>query len=193
MTKYLILYKKVCIPHIGTFEVIQQPPQLNVADKLVYPPSFQTNFSTEDFIPEYQYDFLASAEIEKEKIRKELFLFGEKLRNRIFQSPFYWKGFGTLRSNAGEIVFEAEKMETLSLQNIAAQKVLRENVQHRILVGDREISSQQINEGVNEIRTAIPWFIITGWAILIFTVIVIFLILYFKNFHGTATGLQTMF
>ena len=189
LTQYLFLYKKVCIPHVGMFEIIQEPPQLNVADKIFTPPGFKTKYAGEDFVPEHQFDFFSAAANEKENIKQELFSFGERLRNKIQQSPFYWKGLGTLRYHFNEIIFEAEEIKLISFQNIPAQKVLRENVQHHLLVGDRELSSREVTEALNQVKQKTPWFIIVGWMILLLAIIFILIILYAKNFEPAAAGL----
>lgn len=193
LTQYLFLYKKVCIPHIGTFEIIQQSPQLNVADKLITAPCFEIKYFSEDLVPEHQLDFFTSVEREQEKIKLELFSFGEQLKNKIQQLPFRWKGLGTLRFHFNEMIFEAEELKLLPLQNIAAQKVLRENAQHQILVGDRELSSREATEALHRAKQKTPWFITVGWIILSLATIFIFMILYAKNFEPAAAGLQTLY
>lgn len=193
LTQYLFLYKKVCIPHIGRFEIIQQSPQLNVADKLVTPPCFEIKYFNEDLVPEHQLVFFTSEEREQEKIKQELFSFGEQLKNKIQHLPFYWNGLGTLRYHFNEIIFEAEEIKLFSLQNIAAQKVLRENAQHQILVGDRELSSQEVAEALNRVKQSTPLFITVGWIVLSVAIISILIILFSKNFEPAAIGLQTLY
>lgn len=193
LTKYLIRYKRVCIPHVGTFEIVQQSPQLNVADKLIIPPSFKARYVEQDSVSEHQFNFFAASNEEKEKIKQDLFAFGERLKNKISRSSFYWNGLGTLHYKSNRVVFEPEEIQLSSLQPVPAEKVLRENVQHNVLVGDHEMTSDQVNEVLTKEEYKRPWFIIAGWIIFILAVIAIIIFLYLKNFQTASTGMQTSF
>ena len=59
-------------------------------------------------------------------------------------SPFYWKGFGWLRFTSDEMSFEPDEIRLEALQPMSAERVLRKNVQHSVLVGDQEITSGQV-------------------------------------------------
>jgi hypothetical protein len=168
-----------------------QSPQLDVADKIISSPSFITHHRREDEIPDHQFHFFTNGEGEKENFMQELFLFGEKMKKRIQNSPFYWKGFGTLRYTSNELLFEPDEIKLEGMQPIPAQKVLRENVQHNMLVGDQEMTSQQVTDVLNRVVFKRLWFIIVGWILLIIAVIVIIIYLYMNNFQTTSTGLQT--
>lgn len=187
LSKYLLQYKRVCIPHVGTFELVQASPKLNVAEKILTPPSFQTRYLNLEVIPQHQFDFLSGVS------KEELMLFGEKLKTKIQQSGFYWNGFGRLSFVSSEIKFESQPLNVDALQNIAAEKVLRENVQHNMLVGDKEMTSQQVTDALTKTVSKKPVSIIIGWVILIVAIIAIVILLYMKNFQSTSTGMQTRF
>jgi hypothetical protein len=190
LTKYLIRYKRVCIPHVGTFEIVQQSPKLDVADKLCTPPVFTTRYSEKDFIPEHQVAFF-SKEMDKTGIRHELLSFGEKMKDKIQQSAFHWKGFGTLRFTHNQLVFDPEELQIQALQAIPAGKVLRENIQHHVLVGEQQMTSGQVTEVLNQAVPKRRWDIIAGWIILALALIASIILLFIKGFQDTATGMQT--
>lgn len=191
LSKYLLQYKKVCIPHVGTFEIVQQSPQLDVADKLILPPVYVTRHITTDDIPDHQSRFFASFGVEREKPGQELFLFGEQLKRRIQSAPFHWKGFGTLLYTSSELSFQPDEIRIEGLQPVSANKVLRENVQHNMLVGDQEMTSQQVTDVLTHVEQKRPWFIIVGWALFVIALIAILILLYLNNFQKSSTGLQT--
>lgn len=188
LSKYLIQYKRVCIPHVGTFELVQLSPKLNVAEKLLTPPSFRTRYLDLEVIPQHQFDYL-SPEVTKE----QLMSFGEKLKSKIQQSGFHWNGFGKLSFSSNEIKFEAEQLTVEGLPPIPAEKVLRENVQHSVLVGDHEMTSQQVNDSLAPIESKRSVVMIVGWILLIVAVVAIVILIYTKNFRSTSTGMQTRF
>jgi len=190
LTKYLLRYKKVCIPNLGTFEIVMQSPQLDVADKRISSPVYITQYSKEEKISDHQFRFLSNGK-SKEIFIQELISFGERMKRRIRVSPFHWRGLGTLRFATNELIFEPDEIKLGSLHSVPAEKVLRENVQHSVLVGNQEMTSQQVTEALNRVEYNRPWFIIAGWILFILAMIAIIILLYMKNFQTTSTGLQT--
>lgn len=177
---------------MGTFEIVMQSPQLDVADKIISSPVFVTRHKKEDEVPEHQFHFFTNGEAADESFVQELFSFGERMYRRIQNSPFYWKGFGTLRFASNEMLFEPDEIMLAALQPVPAQKVLRENVQHQVLVGDQEMTSQQVTEVLNMPEYKRPWFIIMGWILFILAVVAIVLYLYMNSFEITSTGLKSL-
>ena len=96
-----------------------------------------------------------------------------------------------MQFNANQLVFEPEEIRLVSLQPVPAQKVLRENVQHSMLVGDQEMTSQQVTDALHQVEYKRPWFIIAGWILFIIAAIAIIILFYTNNFQNTSTGLQT--
>jgi hypothetical protein len=195
LTKYLVQYKRVSIPHIGTFEIVQQSPQLLIADKTISGPVFITRYVNNDRVTEHQVRFIASCEkTAKETLQEELSLFGQNLKSRIEQSPFRWNGFGTLRYAASGLVFDAQNIEFDSLKYVPAKKVVRENAQHTILVGDRQmISSTQITESVvhaPQNQRLLSLNVIIGWIVLFLAIILIGYLLFIGDFRPGSAGLK---
>jgi hypothetical protein len=195
LTKYLVQYKRVSIPHIGTFEIVQQSPQLLIADKTISGPVFITRYVHNDRVTEHQVRFIASCEkTAKETLQEELSLFGKNLKSRIEQSPFRWNGFGTLRYAASGLVFDPQNIEFDSLKYVPARKVVRDNAQHTVLVGDRQMmSSTQITEPVKDIPQTkhTPALNLTiGWIILFVAILVIAYLLFVGDFRPGSAGLK---
>jgi hypothetical protein len=191
LSKYLLQYNRVCIPGIGTFEIVMLPSQLDVANKLISSPGYITRYKNEEDLSDHQLHFLSNESTRSENAGNELFSFGEKLKGRIQNSSFYWKGFGTLQYTSSEIVFEPDRKQLEAMQPVPAQKVLRENVQHSMLVGDQQMTSQQITEVLNPPKHKRPWAMIVGWILLALALIAIVLFLYSRHFQISSTGLQT--
>jgi hypothetical protein len=169
-----------------------QSSQLDVADQLISSPVFITQHRRDDDVPHHQFHFFTNGEVKEEDIMQELFSFGERLNKKIQNSPFHWKGFGTLRYDSNQMLFEPDEIKLEALQHVPAQKVLRENVQHQVLVGDHEMTSEQVTEVLNTVEYKRPWFIIVGWILFILAVVAIIVYLYMNNFKTTSTGLKTL-
>lgn len=189
LTKYLLRHKHLYIPHVGRFEILQTPAQLNVAEKEIIPPAYQTTFSAGDEMPPAPVKYVAAWGAGGES--SGLSGFGEKLRRQIQASGFQWKGLGTFSFRSGQINFKPDNIALAALQPIPAQKVLRENVQHHVLVGDQEVTSEQvISHAVHVPKKRRPWFITAGWLLLGAAVIAVAVFLYLKHFQTTSTGMQ---
>ncbi len=190
LTKYLVRYKRVCIPNVGTFEIVMQSPQLDVADKRISSPVYTIQHNVNEQIPDHQLVFFARDGMEHESLKREFFAFGERMRRQIQNSPFYWKGFGTLRFSSNEMLFEPEEIRLEALQPMTAEKVIRKNVQHNVLVGDQEMTSHQVTQALTRVEHKRSWYIIAGWILLAVAVAAIVLYLYSKNFETSSTGLN---
>jgi hypothetical protein len=94
-----------------------------------------------------------------------------------------------LKYSSNSIVFEPESIHLSSLQAVPAQKVMRENVQHNVLVGDREVS-RQATDVVGESFSRRPLFITIGWIVLGLAVAAIAVVLYLGKFQITSSGLR---
>jgi hypothetical protein len=191
LTKYLVQYGHVCIPHIGRFEIVQQSPLLEVAEQRVQPPFFTTRYLKQDTVPDHQFSYLTVA-AGNFNVRRELLNFGEELREAAKHHPVKWNGFGTLRFASNELVFEPESIQIPSLDYVPARKVMRENVQHNMLVGDREMSSQQVTDELNKFSSKRSWVKIIGWTILALAIIAIIFLLFQERFQTSSTGLRTL-
>lgn len=151
LTKYLLQYKKVVIPHIGRFDLQPHSATFDFAEKLIYPATYKTRFTFEDGVAEHQINYIAAATGSEERaIVQQLDELGAALKNKVQQQAFEWQGIGQLKwSDSSGIIFHPAAISLSGWQPVNANKVLREKVQHTVLVGDREVhtsGSQQTDE-----------------------------------------------
>ena len=194
LTKYLIQYKRVSIPHIGTFEIVQQSPELHIADKLITAPVFTTRYVNNDRVPDHQFLFFANSERSgRERLQEKLSSFGKNLNSRIQQHPFCWNGFGTLRYNASELIFDPQSIDLDSMKNITASKVTRQHAQHSVLVGDHQMVGQQVTEVLHQPETKKPRDLrmIIGWVVFSLALAAVIVILILGKFQSGASGLRS--
>jgi hypothetical protein len=191
LTKYLIQYRKVCIPRIGTFEIIQQSPQLRVADQMMTAPVYLMNFSKQDHMPEHQaYFFGGKSHDERVAAEHELINFSQELKMRMQQGPFHWNGFGTLHMSSGEIVFEPKTVVLDALQKVPAEKVIRQNVAHTIVVGDQETTTHRMSEMLHQSFYKKP-VLIAGWIVVLLAILALVFVLYLGKFQISAAGMKS--
>jgi hypothetical protein len=191
LTKYLLQYKRVTIPHVGSFQIRSKAAELDVADKKVLAPAFVTEYSGSDAVSEHQYHYIASIlEQDRNSVTNEMVQFGQWLKERIVSDTFKWNGLGTLKNRRGEIVFEAEQMQIPSLGTIAAGKVIRENASHTVLVGEREHSSEEMTERLQVVHpeTKKSHLHLIGWIVLVLAILAIIYFVYAGSFSSLSSG-----
>ena len=192
LTKYLLQYRRLSIPHVGTFELVQQSPEFNVVDKIILPPSFRLNWNHNEAMPDHQLSYIAATiQTDKEKIREDLDVFGQNFKKQMLKKPFYWKGIGTIKADNGTIDIDGGILRIDGLQSVAAHKLLRENAQHHMLVGDREMTSGQAAGKLSQTGRKKPYELWIAWILLILAVLAIAFLLYKNGFNPLSTGLRT--
>lgn len=174
LTAQLLQTKHLHIPYVGNFHMEDHAAVLHFADRLLHPPYASITFKP--------IDGEATNDEAGPNFSNDLVRFGRDVKTGLTTSPFFWTGIGTLRIENGQVVFQP--LDTLSLSPVAANKVLRENRQHQILVGDQQQSSADISfigEGIERKKTWI-WI---GWVILLIAMLVVAFIFYKE---GTSFG-----
>jgi hypothetical protein len=191
LTKYLLQYRRLSIPNVGTFKLVQQPAEFNVVDKLVLPPEFLLNWSHNDSLPEHQLSYLAaSVKADKEAVRDELEQFGGKFKTKIEKESLSWKGIGTLKKDNGVVVIEKELLQPEGLNAVPAHRILRENVEHSMLVGDQQMTSQQVTDSLSQGDKKRSYIVIIGWILFALTLLAIVFLLYKNGFNPLSSGLK---
>jgi len=192
ITKYLLQYRKVAIPHIGSFEIRYQPAQLDVADKKMIAPVFVTEFSSTDTVNEHQYNYITSSlHAERNTVSNDLARFGEQLKEKIASTPVNFNGLGVLKKTGQRIIFEPQEIVFDGLQPVYASKVIRENASHTVLVGERERNSIEMAESLQATPDSKRSYLhLISWILLLLAIAAIIYILYEGSFQPSAAGLN---
>ena len=210
--KFLVKYKKIDLPGVGTLTLRVQPAQSRFVDQTFLPPKYYVTFEQDRIVANveaHEQDTVTQKRImpsrkvfswiavnygltEREAvIRFNDFLFD--LRNELEAGKkIVWSGIGTLGKEGGdEIKFNADKNELPWLQQTFAKKVIRENAEHTMLVGETEKTSAQMSEILLNPRSVKDklayWWV---WPLAVIIAIFIFLGWYFseRGISGNATG-----
>lgn len=186
LTSYLLQYKKVTVPNVGTLRLVQEPPRLNVADKQLEPPSFVVKMDSEENPSEHQLNFLHLAHKDNDAIATKLQFFGNSVRQKMNEGGFDWEGLGRFTNDSKTI-----SVPIGALAPLPAQKVIRHDAPHNVLVGDKEISSAHVFERNTDFRTTRSKrkvFVRAGWILLLLSLLLILLVLYAGKFRTNAAG-----
>ncbi len=189
---YLFQFKKAVVPEVGTFEVVHAPATLDVANQIIAPPVSKVHFSQPSNVSPHQLQaFAPHFDNDSATAEQELAQFGNAFKKSLEQEAFQWNGIGVLGLMENrQVQFSANTTGNL-LMPVTAQKVLRENVQHNVLVGDQEVqyTADEFEAGLPEYPVR-SWLMTICWIIIACAVAFIFYHLYVHNWSAEGTGLR---
>ncbi len=152
--RYFIQHKKLNLPGIGNFVLERKPAEADFVNKCILPPSYSVALHQhEEEKPSHKfYTWIAAAFNISEKeavIRFNDFVFD--LKNNIStDNKIEWSGIGVLsKGEGGKIKFLNEELSLIE-KTIPAEKIIRERAEHSVLVGERERTSAEMTEYLNQ-------------------------------------------
>jgi hypothetical protein len=190
--RFLIKYKKVDLPGIGAIALQTQSAQSEFVSRSFLPPAYFFTLEKERDIPLGKlFSWIAADNnISENEAADQFNDFISDLKKELEAGKkITWSGVGIFQKEpAGEIKFEGNKKELPFLEPVIAKKVIRENAEHTMLVGEVEKTSTQMTEilsgdtVIKEKRAA--WWL---WPLAAIIVILIFLGWYFSQ-HGISSS-----
>jgi hypothetical protein len=184
LATYLFQYREVIIPHIGKFSLRYLPSRLDFADRLIYPPSYEVFFNEQNDaltnLPHFDgKENVGDADLEH---------LGREIKKMLQQGTVEWYGLGQLQFIDDKIVFHTAYQPTL--KPIAANKIIRGNTYHSVLVGEREMQSDDTSYINGQPKTKKSLAVTIGWIIVLLSLAFIFYHLYHNRFKVRSTGSQ---
>ena len=187
--QYFILNKQLNVPGVGTFLLERKPAISDFPNHQFLPPSYSISLQQNSNSPSrHFFNWLASALKISDRdavIRFNDFAFDVK-KQLSSGSSIEWKGIGTLKKGLGpDISLEPEIKDFQYDTPVKAKKVLRENAEHTIRVGEDEKTSAEMIEYFHqpEEKKNYWW----AWALVLGVMIIIFIGWYFSE-HGLTPG-----
>ena len=123
---------------------------MDASTRTVQPPSFRFRFDKFYDSPDKNlFSFLSIQQnISDYEALRQYNDFAYALRDRLnYFREAEWEGLGTLKKDdTGEIQFESLVSKPFFLQPVPAEKVVRSNAKHMMLVGDRERSNREMSD-----------------------------------------------
>ena len=150
LNKYLFLHKSVPVSGLGTIFLENIPAAADASTRTIHPPSFRYRFDKFSDLPDKSlFAFISSQQnISDYEALRQYNDFAFSLRDRLnYFREAAWEGLGTLKKDdTGEILFESILAKPFFLQPVPAEKVVRSNAKHMMLVGDRERSNREMSD-----------------------------------------------
>ncbi len=151
---YLLQNKSISIPGLGTIYVERTPAQTDFVNRQLLPPSYHFRFDKYFDAPGKEFfTFLAARKsVEDYEAIKLYNEWAMQLRNRIGTDEFTSiSGVGALkRDTSGEIIFEPAQAPQAWHLPVPAERIVRTNALHTMIVGDREVTNVEMSDYLHE-------------------------------------------
>lgn len=190
---YLLQYKSISIPGLGTIYIEKTPAQSDFVNRQLLPPSYHYRFDKYFDAPgkEFLTYLAARKKIEDYEAIKVYNEWALQLRNSISaETPAIIEGIGELRRNgSGDVVFEASVKPAIYYEPLPAERIIRTNARHTMLVGDKETTNVEMTDYLHEThKEKKPWWVYALIVAAVALVAIIFTL--YKNGAGTPFGNQ---
>ncbi len=149
LNRYLFLHKSIPVPGLGTICMESQAANIDASTRSIQPPVYKFRFDKFSDSPDKDlFNYLSAQQnISDYEALRQYNDFAYSLRDRLnYFREAPWEGLGILKKDdMGEIHFETSIVNPFFLQPVPAEKVVRANAKHMLLVGDRERSNSEMS------------------------------------------------
>jgi hypothetical protein len=150
LNRYLFLNKSISIPGLGTIIMETGPAKPDAGSRTILPPVYSFRFDKYFDSPDKDFfSYLASSQqIPDYEALRQYNEFAYNLRDRLNHlQEAVWEGVGSLKKDSdGNILFDSTMGNPDFLQPVPAEKVVRADARHKLLVGDRERTSDEMSK-----------------------------------------------
>lgn len=148
--KYLVLYKKVTVPGLGVFYLERIAAKLDFVNKIFVAPTAKIGFKHDVSANDtYIYTFLSHEQTINLSEATNLYNdFAHNLKESLTKhQTIELPGIGVLsQSREGELNFKETAQINCYFPPASAERVLRENTEHHILVGSRKRTNKEMKK-----------------------------------------------
>lgn len=192
LNSYLYQHKRISIPGLGTLHMERLPARTDFVNARILAPMYRFRFDQYFDAPDkdlfgYLAQQLGVPDFEAIKWYNE---FAYSLRSKIRSNELAeWPGLGAFRADEkGEIFFETAHPPFEPAQPVLANRIIREQSEHTVLIGDVETTNTAITEqavaGVHVERES--WWI---YALIIAAIAISFAVLhYYRQDAGSRSS-----
>ncbi|HET9826457.1 MAG TPA: hypothetical protein VFP87_14050 [Chitinophagaceae bacterium] len=210
--KFLVRYGTLRLPDIGTIILRVKPAESQFVDQRFLPPKYSFVFEPARAMAAADYDAQVPGDYVKASPSKKMYSWVAsqygitereaviRLSDFVFElmaaldagKKISWNGIGIFhKDETGQIIFDDHNAQLAWLEPTIAKKVIRDNAEHTMLVGEREKTSVEMTEMLMRPRLVKErrgyWWV---WPLAVIIAIFIFLGWYFSEhgISGAATG-----
>jgi hypothetical protein len=182
VTEYLAQKKSFSLPGIGTIYIERVPAQSDFVNRQILPPFYHYRFDRHFDLPDREFFLFLGARkgIEEQEAIRQYNEWAEQLRESLAsRKTSRLEGIGVLKKEAGgELRFEAISHPRSFDIKVHAERLIRSNASHHMLVGDKETTTVQMNDLLHDdhtVRRRVWWI----YALVIIVLIIMAVLMYF--------------
>ena len=153
ITSYLLQAGKCALPNIGLFKIKYKPAQTDIVNKQMLPPVEEIIFNEQAlFSSPGLINYIAlKKEISASEAETLLNNFCKEWKEKIEDGEvLHFESFGCLQKNDAGIISFKKEVGAEYFVPVSAERVVHENAEHTVLVGDTETTSTAMNEFYRE-------------------------------------------
>jgi hypothetical protein len=156
--EYLIKYRRLILPRLGTISVQRRPAVLNFAEHTVQSPAY--DFIWTEQAAGIPYSFTAwlagKTETTEEEAQNHFLSFLEEIKTSISNGQeVIWDRVGVIKKSLANTIDFVPQSSPFVLENpVPARKVIHEKAGHTVLVGETEMSAGEALEMLQESPTS---------------------------------------
>lgn len=192
ITSYIIQERECMLRDVGRFKINFIAAASDIANKQITPPAFEINFSPrEEKISDGLIKYVADKKmITLAEASDDIKMWCSNTKNKLVNGedvPLF--PLGILKKNISGNVFVADSSPAIFFRPVKAERVIHQNSEHAVLVGDKETTSSRMSDYLqieSVIKKNNTWKIL---AVLLFIIAVVFL---FIHFYGNPFSLSTI-
>ena len=169
--KYLMLHSEVCIPGVGRFYKVRNAAQHDFVNRMFIPPAYTIRFKEEQVrADKHLFSFISREKgIDEVEAIRHYHDFSYQFSDHVKRfSQTHLPGVGVLKKgNDGSLSFTADEMFAGYFVATPAERILRRDITHPLVVGDKETTTCEMQvrlDDVDEEKTKSRWWI---WALLL--------------------------
>lgn len=184
IASFLFQHKYCPLPGVGTLSISNGEAAADFTNKTIAAPKPLIHFTNTETEPSGLLDYLAaSTDGSRIEATEALGHFCDTLKK---ESNTKLESIGNFFvDDAGNISFAQEELPQTFLQPVYAERVIRPDEEHNILVGDRETTNTMMTGYFNETPAVKDrWWI---WAIVLAAIGLLAMLIYFTQFNGTSS------
>ena len=150
--KYFALNKKVALPGIGSFNAEVQNAKLDFINKTLQAPVYVIRYNQNDSADEKFYNFLSKETgVNETNAASNFNRFTSELKEQLETiHVLELKGIGTLKKNGSGYSFDANNTIQDFFPVVAAERVIRQNAEHTVKVGESHKTSTQMHQELKQ-------------------------------------------
>lgn len=192
---FFLQHKHLSVPGLGSLHLVRKPATHDIASRQLLAPAYSIHFDEHNDSPSRELFGYVSKKLnlpEWEAIGL-VNQFAMELKETLRTGKHYhWEGIGDLETiPGGQVILKAANVDLSFMPHVSSNRVIRKEVAHTVLVGERERSSGDAQQWLEEdvVVDKAGWWV----AAVIIAAIALIMIFYqfFRNDYSFVSGKQT--